>query len=109
VTASGIASSETATYSINSNGTYTGGSWNSSTTAGSGYEVKATLTSGSLTTGTTDSWLALSSNRSWSVTDSTQNNAPKSASFTLQIRATGTTTVLDSATITLTANALSSF
>lgn len=96
----------TATFSINSNGTYTPAqTWNSSSTAGSGYEVKATLTSGALTTGTTGSWLALSSNRSWSVTDSSSGIASSAdATFTLQIRATGTTTVLDSATITLTAN-----
>jgi hypothetical protein len=103
--------SQTATYTIKSDGTITtsdGGSatWNSSTTVGSSYEVKATLTSGSLTTGTTGSWLALSSNRSWSKTDTTAGNGGVAAAFTLQIRAAGTTTVLDSATITLEAEAL---
>jgi hypothetical protein len=102
---------QTATYTIKSDGTITttaGGSatWNSSTTAGSGYEVKATVTSGSLTSGTTGSWLALSSNRSWSKTDSTAGGGDVSAIFRLDIRATGTTTVLDSATITLDAEAL---
>lgn len=106
VSSIGIASSETATFSINSDGTYTGGTWNSSSSVGSSYEVQATVTSGSLTSGTTGSWLSLSSNRSWSLTDPSQNNAKATATFTLQIRQAGTTTVLDSATISLTANAL---
>ena len=96
----------TATFSINSNGTYTGGTWNSSSSVGSGYEVKATVTSGSLTTGTTGSWLALSSNRSWSLTDFSDDGHAVSAVFTLSIRAAGASTALDTATITLRANAL---
>ena len=79
--------------------------WNTSTTAGSGYEVKATLNSGSLTSGTTGSWLALSSNRTWTVTDTTQDDIAQTATLTIQIRATGTTTVLDSSAITLSASA----
>jgi hypothetical protein len=78
-------------------------SWNGSTTVGSGYEVKATVTSGSVT-GTTGSWLSLSSNRSWSITDTTQDGAARTATMTLSIRATGTTTNLDQATITLSAD-----
>jgi hypothetical protein len=102
---------QTASYTIKSDGTIidnsgTTGTWNGSTTAGSGYEVKATVTSGSLTSGTTGSWLSLSSNRSWSKTDSTAGGSSADAAFTLQIRAAGTTTVLDSATITLSAEAL---
>ena len=109
-----IGSSQTATYSINSDGSITssGGSpadWNAETDVGASYEVKATVTSGSLTTGTTGSWLALSSNRSWSLTDSTQNNVDETATMTLQIRLVGETSNLDSATITFTANALTSF
>lgn len=97
---------QVATFSINSDGSYTGGTWNSSSTAGSGYEVKAVPTSGSLSFGTTNSWLALSSNRTWSVTDNSANSSAVRAVFTLSIRAAGTTTTLDSATITLTANDL---
>lgn len=70
--------------------------------ASAGYEVYATLNSGSLTGGTTGSWLALSSNRSWNVNQST--TGIKTAVIGLQIRKTGTTTVLASATITLEAN-----
>jgi hypothetical protein len=95
----------TATFSINSDGTYSGGgTWNGSSSVGSSYEVKATATSGTLTSGTTGSWLSLSSNRSWSKTDTTQNNVAVTVTFRLDIRAAGTTTVLDSASITLTAN-----
>lgn len=104
VLAVGVAASKTATFSINSDGTYTGGTWNSSSSAGSGYEVKASSPSGSIG-GTFNSWLALSSNRSWTLTDSTQDDVAEIETFTLEIRATGTTTTLDSATITLKANA----
>lgn len=110
ISAGGVAASVTVTYSVNSNGTLSGtgyaGTWNSDSTAGSGYEVKATVTSGSLTTGTTGSWLALSSNRTWTVTDSTQDDGAEQATMTLEIRAVGTTAVLDTATITFYANAL---
>jgi hypothetical protein len=101
-----VGSSQTASFTISSNGTYTSGTWNSSSTVGSGYEVKATVTSGSLTSGTTGSWLSLSSNRTWALTDSSQNGDAVQAIFTLSIRAAGSATVLDTATITLTANAL---
>lgn len=103
---------QTATYTIKSDGSITGSdgqsdTWNSSSSVGSGYEVKAILDSGSsLTSGTTGSWLALSSNRSWSKTDSTAGTGDVSAGFTLQIRAAGTTTVLDTAAIGLIADAL---
>jgi hypothetical protein len=101
---------QTASYTIKSDGTIidnsgTTGTWNSSSTVGSGYEVKATVTSGSPTSGTTGSWLSLSSNRSWTKAVTTVGSNA-SAAFTLQIRAAGTTTILDSATITLFAEAL---
>jgi hypothetical protein len=106
VSAIAVSSSQTASFTISSNGTYTSGTWNSSSTVGSGYEVKATLTSGSLTTGTTGSWLSLSSNRTWTLTDSTQDDNLERTVFTLSIRAAGSATVLDTATITLQADAL---
>jgi hypothetical protein len=108
ISAVGVASSKTATFTIRSDGTYSGGgTWNSDSTVGSSYEVKATVTSGAITSGTTGSWLSLSSDRSWALTDSDQDDVEVDATFTLQIRSAGTTTVLDSATITLQANALS--
>lgn len=106
----GVSASETITWAVNSNGTYGKASestWNSSTTAGSGYEARATLISSSATiSGTFGTWLSLSTSRSWSMTDSTQDNNAETGSFTLEMRAAGTTTVLSSATISLTANAL---
>lgn len=106
----GVATSKTAAWSINSNGTYGSAgqnTWNSSASVGASYEVKATVTSGGLTTGPTGSWLSLSVNRSWTLTDPTQDSDGETCAFTLQIRQAGTTTVLDSATINLAANALS--
>jgi hypothetical protein len=78
------------------------GDWITPKSAASGYEVFATLVSGTLTSGTTGSWLALSSSRSWNVNRSTFGTS--TAVVGLQIRKVGTTTVLDSATITLEAN-----
>lgn len=76
--------------------------WIEPTSAASGsYEVKATVTAGALSSGTTGSWLALSSNRSWSVGPVTLGNA--NATLTIEIRKDGV--VLDSATITLEAEA----
>lgn len=75
------------------------GNWVTPTGSASNYEVYATLSSGSLTTGTTGSWLALSSNRLWSVEASGNNG--QSAVIVVEIRRIGTTTVLDSATISM--------
>lgn len=68
----------TASLTINSDGTITSsGSVSSVSTVwvspaptgiGSQFEVRATETSGSLTSGTTDTWLALTSNRVFSLT-----------------------------------------
>jgi hypothetical protein len=65
------------------------------------YEVMATVTGGSVSGGTTGSWLNLGSNRSWT---RAQTSAGSSfATLTVQIRRTGTATVLASATIDLSA------
>lgn len=70
--------------------------------AGPQYEVFATLTSGTVTTGTTGSWLALSSTRSWTKTRS--GTAGISQVFlAMQIRRVGTATVLATANIDITA------
>ena len=97
------------TYSVNSNGTSSGGNWNSSASVGSSYEVKAVVASGQTPTGTIGSWLSLSSNRSWTLTDGTVNNVPANSTLTVSIRQAGSTTTLDTATITLQANSLNSF
>jgi hypothetical protein len=75
------------------------GDWITPKSAASNYECFATLSSGSLSSGTTGSWLALTSSRSWTRNQST--NGTSTAVIVVQIRKIGTTTVLDSATITL--------
>lgn len=63
------------------------------------FEARATVTSGTLTSGTAGSWLALSSTRDWS-----RNRTSVGTDicvFTLEIRRVGSATVADSATITL--------
>ena len=69
----------------------------------SDYEVLATLNYGALASGTIGSWEDLSVTRTWELT---ANSGFVQAQIILQIRRIGTTTVLDSATITLQAEAL---
>jgi hypothetical protein len=64
------------------------------------YECFATLNSGAVT-GTTGAWLALTANRIWSVTKTGIGSA--SAQITVQIRRVGTTTILATAVVTLSA------
>lgn len=73
--------------------------WVTPNGAASNYEALVTVTSGTLSSGTSGSWVALSSTRDWTVTRSTLGL--KSCTFTVDIRKVGTTTVLDSATITI--------
>lgn len=99
----------TAGYRLNSNGKVYGESpagnfgfledWVTPNGAASSYEALVTVTSGSLSSGTSGSWLALSSTRDWTVTRTTLGT--NSCTFTVDIRKVGTTTVLDSATITI--------
>lgn len=70
--------------------------------AGGAYEVRVTVTSGTLTSGTTGSWLALSTNREWSVINNISGTI-STVIMTVEIRSTSSGTVLGSATITLTA------
>lgn len=65
------------------------------------YECFATVTAGSLTTGTAGSWLALSSNRDWTKTRTSDAAGSESVTFTLAIRRIGMSTNLDTATIQL--------
>ena len=50
----------------------------------SSYEVQATVTSGTLTSGTTGSYLALSSSRTWSVVRSTLGTSDATISVTIR-------------------------
>lgn len=77
--------------------------WCTPTTEASNYEVLVTVTSGSLSTGTAGSWLALSSTQTWTRTATI--GTANTCVFTVEIRRVGTFTVLDSATITLEADA----
>lgn len=67
------------------------------------YEVFITIVSGGLTSGTTGSWVALSTTRTWTLEFSVPNSGQ--CVFTAQIRKVGTTTVLSTATITLESDA----
>lgn len=77
--------------------------WCTPTSQASNYEVLVTVTSGSLSTGTAGSWLALSSTQTWTRTATI--GSANTCVFTVEIRRVGTSTVLDSATITLEADA----
>jgi hypothetical protein len=63
------------------------------------FEAMVTVQSGALASGTTGSWLALSSTRTWTVSASPGNTS--TCTFLVQIRDAATQTVLDSATITI--------
>src|SRR5690606_11541635 len=70
------------------------GTWVTPASAAPGsYKVRATLQSGTLAEGTTDEWLALTSNRVWTVSDN-------SAILLIEI-SLDESTILGSATITL--------
>jgi hypothetical protein len=107
--------SQTATYTLESDGdvvratTPLGssdiGDWiTPKASAPSDYEVRATLNSGTLTSGTTGSWLALTSNRSWTLTQATVGAADP-VDLTIEIRK-GSGATLASATVTLDAERL---
>ena len=107
--------SQTATYTLESDGdvvratTPLGssdiGDWiDPKASAPSDYEVRATLNSGTLTSGTTGSWLALTSNRSWTLTQATVGAADQ-VDLTIEIRK-GSGATLASATVTLDAERL---
>lgn len=101
---------QTATYTLESDGdviraTTPGGSVDAGdwiapkSAAPSDYEVRATLVSGTLSTGTTGSWLALSSNRTWTLQQVAIGTATQ-VSLTIEIRK-GTGAALASASVTL--------
>ena len=110
ISAIGSGGAQTATYTLESDGdviiattvdgSLDAGDWISpKASAPSDYEVQATLVSGTLSTGTTGSWLALSSNRSWTLQRVTVGVATQ-VTLTIEIRK-GSGAVLASATVTL--------
>lgn len=64
------------------------------------YEVRATVTAGALSSGTTGTWLALTTTRTWSVQRTT--NGTSSCTMTIEIRNNGGA-VLGSCTVQMTA------
>lgn len=99
----GLANTGVASWAtINSGSGTFGGEWLPSGTA-SNYDVRVTVNSGSLdgSSSATGSWLNLGTTRSWAVARSSVGN--QSANLTVEIRDAGTLSVLDSATITLSA------
>lgn len=88
-------------YATNAAGTYTSRyKWLTGSGTGTDYDVRATVTSGSVSSGTTGSWLDLASDQTWTRTG-TAGNAT-SVVLTVEIRDTATTNVLATASITLT-------
>lgn len=67
------------------------------------YEVMATQTSGTVSSGTVSTWLNCGTTRSWSVVF-TSNNGTKTCTLTIQIRDVATGTVQATCTVTLTAH-----
>lgn len=96
-------SSASATYALNSNGTsvITGdvspSNWIDNTSNASLYEVRATRNSGSTPTGTFNSWLALSSSRSWSLGRSGAGTSVSNVTF--EVRRASTGIIVDSVTV----------
>ena len=105
--------SQTATYQVNAAGTVTNHAgtvletWLPSGAVAANYDVKATYVSGSPTLSNAGTaWSNLGTDRFWSLTDSTDDATPAACTLLIEIAATGTTTALDSATITMSANRL---
>jgi hypothetical protein len=99
----------TATYRLTSAGqieaTTSGGGtastpWISPQVNMANYEARATLLSGSATTGTFGAWMSLSTTRSWSK-QATSGSGLLTVTFTLEIRRASDAVVLDSQTITI--------
>lgn len=88
---------------VNTNGSYTYlQDWVTPNSAASDYECYVTVSSGTLSSGTTGAWIALSTTRDWTVVKAPPLGS-KTCTFTIDIRKIGTTTVLKTATIDITA------
>ena len=83
------------------------GSWVTPNSAASNYEVRVTVSGAALDAGSaaTDVWLALSTTRQWGLQETVSGQSPVST-LTVDIRRIGTSTILDTATITLEATVL---
>ena len=74
--------------------------WITPTTGASTHYVRATLTSGTFTTGTTGSWLALTTDREWTTLVNTSGTKSTTATFEIATDSGGTN-VVASASVTL--------
>lgn len=69
---------------------------------GNYFQIRATLNSGSIDTGTTGTWLNLSTTRTWKSSDTNSGGAGgSSANLTIEIRRKDTQVVVDSQTYTV--------
>jgi hypothetical protein len=100
----------TASYSLRNtgdvfvNGGDAGHDWiNPNAAAGNAYEAFFTVTGGTLTSGTTGTWLPLGTTRTWTLQRSGGSIGTSTASGTVQIRRASDGTFLDAATITFSA------
>jgi hypothetical protein len=111
VTATVSSGTATAVYTLKAsgdiyitNGTNTivdsGSDWISPQTNMAAYEARVTVLSGSLTAGTSGSWLSLGSDQTWTRND-TLGGGSSICSFTLEIRRASDGTVMASGSITL--------
>lgn len=85
-------------------GTYTGiGTWLTPTVAALAalYECRMTILSGAPTSGTTGSWLALTADRTWTLTKAVAGSS--AIDMTLEIRLASTGSVMTSSTISMSA------
>lgn len=89
-------------YTLNGGAAVSLGNWCTPTAQAANYECYATLVSGTLFSGTTGSWLALTSTRIWSVVSSPGNN--ELTVVNIGVRRVGDTTILASADIELNAD-----
>lgn len=106
----------TATYTLANTGVASYSFWNGSSnttpaisgewlTVGTGadFECFCTLNSGTLNSGTTGTWMALSTTRAWTCLFTSGSAGSNSASITVQLRRVSDSVVVSSATISLTA------
>lgn len=98
----------TALLSLNNNKSVTASAllppdWLNAAGAVANYEARATVLSGTLSSGTTGAWLNLATSRSWTLTKGGGSAGIVNASFTLEIRDATTLAVLATATIDLSA------
>lgn len=98
-------SSASCSYSLLNDGSSdeggTSNRWLVGSTNGAAYDARVTVTSGSLSSGTTGGWVNLGTTRNWNVSRSSLGE--KSCTFTVEIALAGTTTPIDTATVSITA------